>query len=70
MKKNYSDEDDIYFDNSGLTVFTEKYLLERGYCCGNGCRHCPYDYKNVEEPTRKKLLDQRKNEENKNQTEN
>jgi hypothetical protein len=23
-------------------VFTRQYHLRRGYCCGNGCRHCPY----------------------------
>lgn len=23
-------------------VFTAQYLLKRGYCCGSGCRHCPY----------------------------
>jgi hypothetical protein len=23
-------------------VFTAKFLLRRGYCCGSGCRHCPY----------------------------
>ena len=23
-------------------VFTASYLLQRGYCCGSGCRHCPY----------------------------
>jgi hypothetical protein len=23
-------------------VFTEKWLLRRGECCGNKCRHCPY----------------------------
>jgi hypothetical protein len=28
-------------------VMTEKYHLERGYCCGNGCRHCPYEHENV-----------------------
>lgn len=33
--------EDYYIEN-GLYVFTEKYLLERGYCCGSGCRHCPY----------------------------
>ncbi|MBK6730586.1 MAG: hypothetical protein IPG60_06320 [Bacteroidetes bacterium] len=33
---------DYYIDISGLLVFTEKYLLDRGYCCNNGCRHCPY----------------------------
>ncbi len=35
-----------YFEN-GLMVFTEAYHLKRGYCCGNGCRHCPYDHENV-----------------------
>ena len=34
--------EDYYIDPNGLLVFTEKYLLERGFCCGNGCRHCPY----------------------------
>ena len=33
---------DYYIDKNGLLVFTAKYLLERGFCCGNGCRHCPY----------------------------
>jgi hypothetical protein len=32
---------DFYFDD-GLMVLTRRYLLERGYCCTNGCRHCPY----------------------------
>lgn len=26
-------------------VFTEAYHLKRGYCCKNGCRHCPYGFK-------------------------
>lgn len=34
-----------YFNKNGLLVFTEKYLLERGYCCENGCKHCPYHIK-------------------------
>ena len=33
---------DFYFED-GLMVLTRRYLLERGYCCANGCRHCPYD---------------------------
>jgi len=33
---------DYYFDG-GLMVLTERFLLKRGYCCGNGCRHCPYE---------------------------
>jgi hypothetical protein len=40
---------DYYYNEDGLIVLTEKYHLERGYCCGNGCRHCPYDYERVEE---------------------
>lgn len=38
---------DFYFNENGLMVLTEKFLLERGYCCGNGCLHCPYDHINV-----------------------
>jgi hypothetical protein len=28
---------------TGFFVFTAPYLVERGHCCGSGCRHCPYD---------------------------
>jgi len=31
-----------YYIEDGLYVFTEAYLRERGYCCENKCRHCPY----------------------------
>lgn len=34
---------DYYLEN-GLLVFTRHFLLKRGYCCKNGCRHCPYGY--------------------------
>jgi hypothetical protein len=27
---------------TGFTVFTAKFLADRGYCCDSGCRHCPY----------------------------
>lgn len=33
--------EDYYLEN-GLMIFTARYHLRRGYCCGNGCRHCPY----------------------------
>lgn len=39
-------KEDFYFEN-GLMVFTEQYHLKRGHCCGSRCRHCPYDWKNV-----------------------
>ncbi|MBN8664806.1 MAG: hypothetical protein J0L83_09540 [Chitinophagales bacterium] len=41
---------DFYYDEQGYMVFTEKYHLEKGYCCGHGCRHCPFDYESVPEP--------------------
>lgn len=28
---------------TGYTVLTAAYLDERGYCCSNGCRHCPWE---------------------------
>lgn len=59
MKKRLQD-DDIYFNADGMMVFTAAYLLERNFCCGNGCLHCPYDYKNVPEPKKTKLLEERK----------
>jgi hypothetical protein len=51
-----------YLNEEGLMVLTEKYHLLRGYCCGNGCLHCPFNYENVFEPRRSVLL--KKREEN------
>ena len=31
-----------YYTENGVMVFTASYLQRRGYCCGSGCRHCPY----------------------------
>jgi Family of unknown function (DUF5522) len=36
--------DEYYMNEDGYIVFTEKYHLKRGYCCKNGCKHCPYGY--------------------------
>ena len=35
------ENEDYYFDH-GLMVLTARYHLRRGYCCNQGCRHCPY----------------------------
>jgi hypothetical protein len=38
--------ENIHFYKEGHNwVFTELYHMLRGYCCKNGCRHCPYGYK-------------------------
>lgn len=66
MKKQIDDDFvESYSNNDGLIIFTPEYLLQRGYCCGNGCKHCPYDYKNVLEPKRSELLKKRELEEKK-----
>ncbi len=33
--------EDFYIEGPYI-VFTAAYHLKRGYCCGSGCRHCPY----------------------------
>jgi hypothetical protein len=55
MKQQLVEGIDFYYNGDGYMVFTEKNLLERGYCCGNGCRHCPYNYEKVPEPRRSEL---------------
>jgi len=50
---------DYYLNEQGLMVLTEKFHRDRGYCCGNGCRHCPYEYRNVPEPRRSDLIAQK-----------
>ncbi|NCI45290.1 hypothetical protein GWC94_01410 [Sediminibacterium sp. WSJ-3] len=47
---------DFYYNEQGFMVLTEKFHLEKGFCCGNGCKHCPYDYEAVPEPRRSELL--------------
>jgi 2-iminoacetate synthase ThiH len=32
-----------YYKEGDRVVFTALFHLERGNCCGNGCKHCPYE---------------------------
>jgi hypothetical protein len=32
-----------YYLENGLLIFTEAYHIQRGFCCGNKCRHCPFE---------------------------
>ncbi len=34
--------EDFYMEGAAV-VFTARFLLARGRCCGSGCRHCPYE---------------------------
>jgi len=31
-----------YYMDGTRVVFTSLYYIERGECCGNKCKHCPY----------------------------
>jgi hypothetical protein len=55
---------DFYHDEHGYMVLTEKYHLDKGHCCGLGCRHCPYQYESVPEPRRSELLKVREDNHN------
>lgn len=46
-KKNQFVENVHYYLEGERIVFTEQFHLERGQCCGTGCRHCPYDPKHT-----------------------
>lgn len=64
MNNNLLEGEDYYYNEEGYIVLTEKYHLKKGYCCGNGCRHCPYQYKAVPEPRRSDLLAAKHHEKN------
>lgn len=61
IHKQLVEGEDFYFNEMGFIVLTEKYHLEKGSCCGNGCLHCPYDFINVPEPRREELKSAKKN---------
>ncbi|VDK57739.1 unnamed protein product [Anisakis simplex] len=39
---------------SGYRVMCSSQLLLNGKCCGNGCRHCPYQHENAKPEIRKR----------------
>jgi hypothetical protein len=34
-----------YYMEGERVIFTALFHIQRGQCCGNGCRHCPYNPK-------------------------
>jgi len=60
MNRQLTEGKDYTILPDGRLVFTASYLLDRGYCCGNGCLNCPYEYMNVREPSKAQLLQERK----------
>jgi hypothetical protein len=48
---------DSYIDPlTGYSVFTAYSHTKRGKCCGSGCRHCPFEYINVKDVSKRKEL--------------
>ncbi len=41
------EEIDYYINEDGNFVFTASYHLQRGYCCKNACKHCPWNFKKI-----------------------
>lgn len=66
MLRHLTEGVDFYYNEEGFVVLTEIYHLKKGYCCGNGCTHCPYNYINVPEPRRTTLQAQIKKDGSKN----
>jgi hypothetical protein len=53
MQKKFHNQKDTYIDQTtGFLVFTSNYHLKRGYCCGSGCRHCPFIPRNTKNAIR------------------
>jgi len=56
MSERLIEDVDFYYNKDGYIVLTEKYHLDKGFCCGNGCTHCPYNFEAVPEPKKSVLL--------------
>jgi 2-iminoacetate synthase ThiH len=36
-----------YYMEGERVIFSALFHINRGQCCGNGCRHCPFDPKHT-----------------------
>ena len=54
--------EDFNYSEEGYIVLTAAYHLKKGSCCGNGCKHCPYNYLAVPEPKKSELQSKRLHE--------
>jgi hypothetical protein len=53
-----------YINDEGYIVLTKQYHLEKGFCCGMSCLHCPYNFENVPEAQRSEITNAKRKEEN------
>ena len=63
--KQYKEGIDYYMEGERV-IFTALAHINRGECCGNGCRHCPYSPKHTRKNVvlAEKLLKFNSNKEN------
>ncbi|HLD01674.1 MAG TPA: DUF5522 domain-containing protein [Patescibacteria group bacterium] len=47
LRQTLIEGEDYYLDEHGFVVLTEAFHKKRGYCCGSGCKHCPYEHEAV-----------------------
>jgi len=40
-----------YYMEGERVIFSALFHINRGLCCGNGCRHCPFDPKHTKGKT-------------------
>lgn len=45
-----------FYIEDGKYVFTAYFLKSRAYCCGSGCRHCPYEKNDSLKPIEKQKV--------------
>jgi len=60
MNKLIKDVD--YYIENGLFIMTEHFHQKRGFCCGNGCRHCAFEPMHIKNNTNLKVEESKKNE--------
>jgi hypothetical protein len=58
------DDKELYYLENGKVVFTPQYHIQRGGCCGSGCRHCPYSPTNIKGNTKLDSLWEKINQQN------
>jgi 2-iminoacetate synthase ThiH len=46
MSKDLKNNVDYYIEGERV-IFTALAHIKRGQCCGNGCRHCPFEPKHT-----------------------
>ena len=47
IKEFLSPKNQDFYKEGDNVIMTKSHHIKRGYCCGSGCRHCPYIPKHI-----------------------